>query len=352
MPFKKGDMVRYGNGFLMCKVILVRRDWPPSLYDLEVCAPGETVKKLWNIDRRLLISDRVIKPNTYWKKADVDKRVKVISSALDLPAKKGQSKYKYTVQDLAGNQTQDVNGNLLKDGQLISIKEDVQDFNDFIKCAKGDMPLVAIPDSLRDKGFALAFRGDDRPPSQIFLSGFSPRQDWAKPVFRTLTMDKETTVGVIGSAPRFDLFSESGVCASHNPAAACFFPLPKSAPSEDITYLYVFYAYQFFNTFQIQKTISESNENVFAPHKEYLKLIMLGQEIALAKDTIPSETIIGAFKVKRKWTGNNWWDGCTLDFELWEENLKNYYWVDTTYYDKLIEIIKQIPSTVKETPKI
>jgi hypothetical protein len=174
----------------------------------------------------------------------------------------------------------------------------------------------------------ICFRGDDRPPQEIFAGGFSKRRDGAEAEYvgnKVVQLaDTDPTIGnILGLTKTGDIDSPTAVCVSPNFNAAALFPLPKDRWDNDITfknsYIYLVYLKSGYNT-NLRQAMDflegitqlrelESNETAFATnaakieaHRNRVKAIgqvLYGQE--MAADAIDKSHIFAAIEVQRTW---------------------------------------------------
>ena len=299
MPFQKDDKVCFGS----CKEFgIVNGKAPDGIkYKVKLTNAPEIIA-----EEADLVKDYALTIGEYCYVKGLKKMYLKITGCTPVPAKKAsESNYIYTVQNSDGSNSRSVNGSLIY--ELTPIAEPGAR-EDFFAALNSRLPLVLIPQDLREKGFVLAFRGDDRPTEEIFRDGFKPRQEYVSVMYR-------------GSEA--DLLSVSGVCASLDPAAAGLFPLYEKGkhPKKD-TFLYVFIAYQHFETFRFQK---EQAQKAPKDLQDKIQELIQGQEIAIGREGVEARTILGAYPLKRAWLGSDWKAGCTYTVLDYVENAGSFY---------------------------
>ena len=300
MPFQKDDKVRFGS----CKEFgVVQGKAPDNIkYKVKLTNAPEIITEESN-----LVNDYALTVGDYcyvkgWKKTYLK-----IANCTNTPTTNvSDSNFTYIVQNSDGTNPRSVNGNLIYEVTPIA---EPGAREDFFAALNNRLPLVLIPQEMREKGFVLAFRGDDRDTEEIFRDGFKPRQEYVSVMYR-------------GSEA--DLLSVSGVCASLDPAAAGLFPLyEKGKHSKKNTFLYVFIAYQHFETFRFQQ---EQAQNAPAELQIKIQELIQGQEIAIGREGVQPKTILGAYPVKRTWLGDDWKGGCTYTVGGYTENTSSFYY--------------------------
>ena len=301
MPYNAGDKVRFGS----CKEFGVVQGKAPdnTRYRVKLTLIPQEVLA----EEARLVPDYALTVGDYCYVKGMKKIYRKIAARQNVPApKEEESSYRYTVQDSDGGNPRAVNGNLITEVTTIAEPQSKQDF---FSAVNNQMPLILMPQDLRDSGFVLAFRGDDRGTEEIFQIGFKPRQEYVSVMYR-------------GSEA--DLLSASGVCASLKPEAAGLFPLfEKGKTPQENTCIYVFIAYQHFETFRVQ---AKQAQNTSRELQTKIEELMKGEEIALGREGAPPQTILGAYKVKRKWLGEDWKAGCTYSVGEYIENTESFYY--------------------------
>lgn len=235
--------------------------------------------------------------------------------------KKDESDYEYQVkQDTGPGLSAWINGAELNDFRQIGRPSTDAEF---FTALQNQTKLIHLPRSMKEKGFALAYRGDDRKPGVIFESGFSPRNEKVSPIFRTLKEEEGKPY------PQFDIETSSGVCASHDPKAAGLFPLIKqsAASLEDTTFVYAFFAYQSFYTCKVQ----EEAKRRLPQFAENIEALLKGSEIVLGSEGVPAATILLAFEVKRSWKSTDWTQGCRYMVSGFTRNHDTFYEADPEF---------------------
>jgi hypothetical protein len=263
------------------------------------------------------------------------RRQKVIFSEQNKTA--FRSIYEYDVRKKDGSVIA-VNGAFLIKNPPRTIREAASE-SDFFEAVNRRIPLVYIPAQMRSKDFELAFRGDTRAPNIVFERGFETREDHKTPAFRTVSDSK----------PHFDILSPTGVCVSGHPDGGCIFPLIEEGSTvfEDVIYLYCFFAYQAFETCQIQTKLAETAEG---QTKAFIENLLKAHEIVLGRDGVPPESIICCFKVSRKWHSDNWLEGAELTLGEFTTNKNSHYCDDPSYRDLLNMLYEKVKGSCKHTP--
>jgi len=215
-----------------------------------------------------------------------------------------------------------INGAYLKEIKQIARPASVGEFQ---AALESRIPLTYIPQGFQNKGFTIAFRGDDRSVDRIFREGFTPRREHVSPVFRTLKTENGE------SYPQFDIETSTGVCVSRNPAAAAMFPLIKreAKRTRDETNLYAFFAYQPFHTMELQE--AEATRGANARYRGYIESLLQGEELVLGKEGVPPETILVGFEVHREWDSTDWTAGCRYEVIGGRRNPQTFYNDDPNY---------------------
>jgi hypothetical protein len=175
----------------------------------------------------------------------------------------------------------------------------------FYDTAGGAKALIAVPNTMLGGNQALYFRSDDRSTADIFADGFKPRDEQGI-VYRTLKQDihPHTAVCVTGSFASASLFP---VKVDHSKSATID-PSQKEAPEE--TRVYVVAPKLLFNTQDVQARFAASA--IPGQSREQSQMAqgnLYGEERAAPK--IDREDIIGAFTVKRTWSGSDYTTGGT-----------------------------------------
>ncbi|MEM8799353.1 MAG: hypothetical protein AAGF15_04660 [Pseudomonadota bacterium] len=188
----------------------------------------------------------------------------------------------------------------------------------------------------------LCFRGDDRPPSQIFGPGFQKRALGTKVKYKGFkdVGGRGQVVGPMAGITRpGDIDSKTAVCVTPDMNIAALFPLPATGEiAAKETWLYMVYISSGYNTHgrQVLDAIKglaalEDLENAGTTQaeradiydqraKDVMKLIY-GRE--LAADAIPPTQIIGAFKIRRGWAKKK--RGAVIRTDKVGEKLVNVY---------------------------
>jgi len=301
MAFSKDDKVRFGS----CKefAVVLGKHSDNIRYVIKIAqAPGETIT-----DESSLVADYALPVGEYCYVKGEKKTYLKIANCTPVPTPKASdSNYMYTVQKSDGSNPHSVNGKLIYEVTPIA---EPGARAEFFTALNNRLPFVFIPQEMREKGFVLAFRGDDRGTEEIFRDGFKPRQEFISVMYR----GKEA-----------DLFSVSGVCASLEPAAGGLFPLYEKDKNPQVnTFLYVFIAYQHFETFRFQEQqAKDATQELRAKIQEMIQ----GQEIAIGREGVQPKTILGAYPVKRTWLGKDWRAGCTYTVMDYIENASSFYY--------------------------
>lgn len=300
MPFQKDDKVRFGS----CKefgVVQGKAD-DKIKYRVRLAGASEIIT-----EEAHLVHDYALPVNHYcYVKNEKKIYLKIAASTHTPTTNVSDSDYIYTVQKSDGSGAHAVNGKLIYEVTPIS---EPAARHEFFTALNNRLPLVFIPQEMREKGFVLAFRGDDRDTDEIFRDGFKPRQEYISVMYR-------------GSEA--DLLSVTGVCASLEPAAAGLFPLyEKDKHPKANTFLYVFIAYQHFETFRFQE---EQAKNAPVELKSKIQELIQGQEIAIGREGVEPKTILGAYPLKRAWLGKDWKAGCTYTVMEYIENTNSFYY--------------------------
>jgi len=174
--------------------------------------------------------------------------------------------------------------------------------------------------------FTIAFRGDDRDPKRIFITGFSRRAE-AGPI------DYRKDIQMPGSITALkpgDIQPESAVTFSRRVRVATMFPLKEGPgdPQVSLTWIYMVAVetQQIFNTHQKQvedgldglTRWGEGGNDISAVAAKILLWPLYAQEMAALR--IPSSDIIAAIACRRTWRGFSYKDGLTYQLEgeiLW-----------------------------------
>ena len=365
MPkFNERDRVRFGNEFQFAIVqgFTGAGHGDNVGYELNTRNSTTETKRISAIPEKLLIGDLPIRVKTFWFDRNAKKRVEIVSRLQIAKPAKNESEYEYVVQQVGASDTYEVNGCWLAEGYRVNFIEDgtpAKQSESFFNSLYNPLSLTAIPASMRDKGFVIAYRGDSRPYTEVFKDGFKPKSDYLTPIFRSTVKIKSEEAGVGGQsrigtvkvleAPKFDLLSESGVCCAHKPEAGCIFPMPEKAGQKDTVWLYAFFAYQVFNTFKIQEKCKSDPK--FAEHIPVIEAVMSAEEMAIGKEGQSGETIIAAFKIDRAWKTEKWWEGCALDVKDFKENPNNFY-ADGAGYAELLTSLRARIEGMKSIPAV
>jgi hypothetical protein len=145
--------------------------------------------------------------------------------------------------------------------------------------------LLYIPDEyIINTSPQLVFRGDDRPPTTIFQSGFSPRELHRAPIFRTSPR---------AGQHQYDIAPQTGVSVSHSPEAAALFPINVDSD----TYLYAVSVDQFIDTGRLQRDLAKK---LPAEEAEHIRSLLFARELTLGRGAQGAQ-VIAAVKVSRKW---------------------------------------------------
>ena len=136
----------------------------------------------------------------------------------------------------------------------------------------------------------ICFRGDTRPPDEIFQSGFSPRR----------------STGVVFRDSKADIDPESAACVTPRFLMAAFFPGyegngPNNQAQARETYVYALYLTTGYNTHQIQAQRAASDQG--QPNNAAFNLYAH----ELSTDAVPASCIIGTVKCVRHWTPSRRW---------------------------------------------
>ncbi|MGN6152365.1 MAG: XVIPCD domain-containing protein [Lysobacteraceae bacterium] len=178
----------------------------------------------------------------------------------------------------------------------------------------GSKALTAVPNSMLGANEAVYFRSDDRETAEIFADGFKPR-DAQGIVYRLMKQDihPHTAVCVTGSFESASLFP---VKVDHSKSATID-PSQKEAPEE--TRVYVVAPKILFNTQDVQARFAA---NIIRDQgREQVEMAqgnLYGEERAAPK--IDREDIIGAFTVKRTWSGSDYTAGGSYTVTGYEAN--------------------------------
>lgn len=178
----------------------------------------------------------------------------------------------------------------------------------------GSKALTAVPNGMLGTNDSVYFRSDDRPTADIFANGFKPRDEQGI-VYRLMKQDihPHTAVCVTGSFASASLFP---VKVDHSKSATID-PSQKEAPEE--TRVYVVAPKMLFNTQDVQARFAA---NIIRDQgREQVEMAqgnLYGEERAAPK--IDREDIIGAFTVKRTWSGADYTTGGTYTVTGYDAN--------------------------------
>lgn len=173
--------------------------------------------------------------------------------------------------------------------------------------------------------FVIAFRGDNRDPKQIFVSGFTPLQGKGPVTYRkgpklsgNITQVKQLKPG--------DIEPSTAVTFSRRLTAAVMFPLDTSVlktyvygVAVELGDLYNTHFKQVMDGLKGMKKWSGMGNQIDAETAKTLMWPLFAQEMAAIQ--IPSTDIFAAVACQRQWRGSDWKSG--LDYTLEVEVFRN-----------------------------
>lgn len=184
----------------------------------------------------------------------------------------------------------------------------------FDTIGSGSKALTAVPNGMLGANQKTYFRSDDRSTAEIFADGFKPRDEQGI-VYRLMKQDihPHTAVCVTGSFASASLFP---VKVDHSKSATID-PSQKDAPEE--TRVYVVAPKMLFDTQDVQARFAAGSvRDQGAEQRVMARGNLYGEERAAPR--IDREDIIGAFTVKRTWSGSDYTTGGTYTVTGYEPN--------------------------------
>lgn len=180
----------------------------------------------------------------------------------------------------------------------------------------------------------LCFRGDSRPPNEIFKIGFSKRDQSMEATYRGGTVTESLGSGpnpvlepILGYKKAGDLDPASAVCVTPDLHVAALFPLPTITtlnnfkPTEVDTWIYMVYVASGYHTHgrqvldaiaglaelkELGQQVVQQNNKIIPANKvtearvDEILQNLYGRE--MATDQINTKSIWYAFKISRNWT--------------------------------------------------
>lgn len=308
-------------------------------------SPKETSKQTYENIR----DNNTFIPNGTWVVNSRNNKAYLVEdrSKYTIPSRDFASDTQYTCKtDETCAQTIIINGAYLREFRAVG--RPTSDLELFA-AIKNRVPLIYIPKTYQQNDFCIAYRGDDREPEKVFKQGFQPRREYIQPIFRTTKKEAEGK-----EFPQFDIMTASGVCASRRPEAAGIFPNLKNGATRNVdeAYLYAFFAYQSFFTFQVQEETALKEED--KENQRYIEKLLQAEEVVIGKEGVPPQTILVAFHLVRTWNDkSSWQQGCSYKVEGYTRNSDCYYNDDPNYLSMIRSVEQHVWSAIdnKSSPK-
>jgi hypothetical protein len=376
MSFSKDDRVRstISGEFAVVSGDSKKSDrygtlWPVSVVSWRHGALAATKQTSWAESEMILDANLEGNPRNLWRDISTEKIVKIVSlaSSSSTPGQY-ESRYGYNVQLMDGTNAQIVcNGARLTGGKQVQLADDNATLHSAVF---SKIPLVQMPPSMRKMDVILAFRGasdaplssmndisakDAQPWESVFQFGFRPREEHFSPLFRVLG-EQASPTGGIETPPLYDCYTPSAVCASHIPEGACLFPPNEKKKKVDSTWLYPFFSYEQFETCEIQSValrgLSKAEDRQkYEQEIAQIKRMLLAAEFAIGRTKVPPETILGAFKIERRWNDpEDWTAGARLSIQTGFVENTNSFYRDDPHYPQVISAIVSRVKAAFETP--